>query len=128
MMPAMYNRSYYIQFIVHRVHEQRGHVIHMMSGTSVHVRYHRRMEIGSEQNARRILAVGVLFATVGILALVITLMQPGVRDEQERLADEIFRPSNEEKHEVLIKLQADSTGREVSDAEKLRVLESLRGQ
>src|SRR3989344_5370325 len=116
MMPAMHNRSYYIQFIVHRVHEQRGHVIHMMSGTSVHVRYHRRMEIGSEQNA------------LGILALVITLMQPGVRDEQERLADEIFRPSNEEKHEVLIKLQADSTGREVSDAEKLRVLESLRGQ
>ena|GEM_PF-4716660 len=87
------------------------------------------MEIGSEQNARRILAAGILFATVGILALVITLMQPTVQDERERLANEIFQPSNEEKHEVLAELQAsDSSGSEVSEAEKLRVLQSLQTQ
>lgn len=87
------------------------------------------MEISSEKNARRILAVGVLFATVGVLALVITLMQPSVQDDTERLAQEIFQPSNEEKHEVLAELQAeDPSGSEVSEEEKLRVLESLRGQ
>ncbi len=87
------------------------------------------MEIGSEKNARRILAIGVLFATVGILALVITLMQPTVQDERERLAQEIFQPSNEEKHEVMAELKATNTsGSEVSKEEKLRVLQSLRAQ
>lgn len=84
------------------------------------------MEIGSEKNARRILAVGVLFATVGVLALVITLMQPTVRDERERLAQEIFQPSNEEKHEVLRDLQADNPLGAVSREEKLRVLKTLQ--
>jgi isopenicillin N synthase-like dioxygenase len=91
--------------------------------------YDDGMEISSEKNARRILAIGVLFATIGILALVITLMQPTVQDEKERLANEIFQPSNEEKHEVMAELQAsDSSGSEVSEAEKLRVLQSLQSQ
>lgn len=84
------------------------------------------MEIGSEKNARRILAVGVLFATVGILSLVITLMQPTVRDEREELAQEIFRPSEEEKRQVLTELSAsDTSGAQVPEAEKLRVLKEL---
>lgn len=87
------------------------------------------MEIGSEKNARRILALGVLFATVGILALVITLMQPTVQDERERLANEIFQPSNEEKHEVMAELQAtNSTGSDVSEEEKLRILKQLQAR
>jgi isopenicillin N synthase-like dioxygenase len=85
------------------------------------------MEIGSEQGARRILAIGILFATVGILALVITLMQPTVQDEREQLAEEIFRPSDEEKHQVLTELRAsDNSGAQVSEEEKLRVLKELR--
>lgn len=103
-------------------------VIHSAESIVCGMEYDYRMEIGSEQNARRILAVGVLFATVGVLALVITLMQPSVQDEKERLANEIFQPNNEEKHEVLAELQAESSGGEVSDAEKLRVLESLQAQ
>lgn len=87
------------------------------------------MEISSEQNARRMLAAGVLFATVGILALVITLMQPSVKDERERLAEEIFiEPTTEEKAEILASLSASSTGAEIPEEEKLRVLESLKMQ
>jgi hypothetical protein len=84
------------------------------------------MEIGSEQNARRILAIGVLFATVGVLALVITLMQPSVQDERAEFAEEIFRPSDEEKRQVLTELSAsDTSGAQVSEEEKLRVLKEL---
>ena len=88
------------------------------------------MGIDSEQNSRRILAVGILFATVGILALVITLMQPSVQDEKERLAQEIFDEdvSLEKKQEVLAALSASSTGKETPEREKLRVLESLSAQ
>lgn len=87
------------------------------------------MEISSEKSARRILAAGVLFATVGILALVITLMQPSVRDEQERLAGEIFqdRPSVEERGRVLDELTAAATtsGTELSIEERVRILDEL---
>lgn len=104
-------------------------IIHRMSGCAGMARYDRAMEIGSEKNARRILAVGVLFATVGILALVITLMQPTVQDERERFANEIFQPTNEEKHEVLAELQAtNNTGKDVPTEEKLRVLQELQAQ
>lgn len=86
------------------------------------------MEISSEKSARRILAAGVLFATVGILALVITLMQPTVQDEQERLAGEIFKDSVpvEEKSRVLNELSAsDTSGAEISTEEKMRILKEL---
>lgn len=87
------------------------------------------MDISSEKNARRILAVGVLFATVGILALVITLMQPTIQNDRERLANEIFQPSNEEKREVLAELQAvNASGADISTEEKLRVLQQLQMQ
>lgn len=88
------------------------------------------MEIGSDKNARRILAMGVLFATVGILSLVITLMQPTVQDERERLAGEIFTEvSVEDKAAVLNDLSAsDPEGEEISEEEKLRVLQALSAQ
>jgi hypothetical protein len=87
------------------------------------------MEIGSEKNARRILAIGVLFATVGILALVITLMQPGVQDERERLAGEIFSDVPvEEKSRILTELSASDEPEEISEEEKLRVLQALSEQ
>lgn len=87
------------------------------------------MEIGSDKNARRILAIGVLFATVGVLALVITLMQPTVQDERERLAGEVFtRVSVDEKSRVLNELSASDEPDEVSEEEKLRVLEALSAQ
>lgn len=85
------------------------------------------MDISSEKNTRRVLAAGVLFATVGIVALIITLMQPNVQEEREKLAKEIFStPTPEEKMVILESLAASSTGSEVSVEEKLRVLESLR--
>jgi len=85
------------------------------------------MGIDSEQNSRRILAVGILFATVGILALVITLMQPSVQDEKQRLAEDIFDDEAElkAKQEILATLSASSTGKDIPEKEKLRVLESL---
>ena len=88
------------------------------------------MGIDSEKNLRRILVAGVLFATVGILALVITLMQPSVQDEKQRLAQKIFDEdiSPEKKQEVLAALSASSTGKEMSEEEKFRVLESLQSQ
>jgi hypothetical protein len=87
------------------------------------------MEIGSHQNARRILAIGILFATVGILALVITLMQPTVQDERERLAGEIFSDVPvEEKSRVLNELSASDEPDEISEEEKLRVLQALSAQ
>lgn len=87
------------------------------------------MEIGNDKNARRILAAGVLFATVGILALIITLMQPTVQDERERLAGEIFTDAAvEEKSRVLNELSAMDDSEEVSEEEKLRVLEALSAQ
>ena len=91
------------------------------------------MGIDSEKSARRILAVGVLFATVGILALVITLMQPGVQDQKARLADEIFDENAaaqvEAKHEILTQVSAsDTSGASIPEEEKLRVLQSLRNE
>lgn len=110
-----------------RIHE--ASVIPRLVRICVSARYDCRMEISSEQNARRILAAGILFATIGILALVITLMQPGVKDERERLADDIFsQPTVQEKADVLATLSASSTGAGISEEEKLRVLESLRTQ
>lgn len=87
------------------------------------------MEIGSDKNARRILAIGVLFATVGVLALVITLMQPTVQDERERLADQVFSDVPvEEKARILNELSASDEPDEISEEEKLRVLEALSQQ
>ena len=89
------------------------------------------MTTDSEKNARRMLAGGVLFATVGILALAITLMQPSVqKDEQQRLAEDIFDTEAEiaAKYEVLKALNdssASTSGAQLSEEEKLRVLESL---
>ena len=104
-------------------------VIPRLAYVYARVRYHECMEISSEKNARRILAAGILFATIGILALVITLMQPSVQDERERMAGDIFsEPTVEEKAEVLASLSASSTGADISEEEKLRVLESLQVQ
>lgn len=95
------------------------------------IQYHVPMATDSEKNARRMLAGGVLFATVGILALAITLMQPGVQDEQQRLAEDIFDTEAEiaAKYEVLKALDASTatgTGRvQISEEEKLRVLQAL---
>lgn len=94
------------------------------------LRYDGDMAIDSEKNARRMLAGGVLFATVGILALAITLMQPGVQEEQQRLVDDIFDTEAEiaAKYEILTALSASATGTgsvQISDEEKLRVLEAL---
>ncbi|MFZ2555952.1 MAG: hypothetical protein WAZ27_02135 [Minisyncoccia bacterium] len=95
------------------------------------IRYDVVMTIDSEKNARRMLAGGVLFATVGILALAITLMQPGIQAEQQRLADDVFDTEAEiaAKYEVLKALDASTatgTGRvQVSKEEKLRVLQAL---
>lgn len=101
-------------------------VIPTFRGCRDGARYHGGMEIGSEKNARRILAIGILFATVGVLALVITLMQPSVRDERERLAEEIFSDvPAEEKSRVLNELSAADGSDEVSEEEKLRVLQAL---
>lgn len=87
------------------------------------------MEIGSDKNARRILAVGVLFATVGVLALIITLMQPSVQDERERLAGEVFSEVPvEEKSRILNELSASDESDEISEEEKLRVLQALSAQ
>ncbi|MBL8158186.1 hypothetical protein JNK62_01465 [bacterium] len=87
------------------------------------------MEIGSDKNARRILAIGVLFATVGVLALVITLMQPTVQDERERLANQVFSDVPvEEKARILNELSASDEPDEISEEEKLRVLEALSQQ
>lgn len=93
------------------------------------------MAIDSEKNARRMLAGGVLFATVGILALAITLMQPTAQEERERVADEIFDTEAEiaAKYEVLAALSASNASstrnaEEIPEEEKLRVLESLKVQ
>ncbi len=85
------------------------------------------MDIQSEKGVRRILAIGVLFAAIGILALVIALMQPMPENKGERLAREIFATTTEEKARVLQAVHAsDRSGEEISEEEKLRVLESLR--
>ncbi len=83
-----------------------------------------------DKNSKRVLAIGVLFAAVGILALGIALTQPEMKDERAREANEIFNPeySVEQKAEVLATLSASSTGADVSEEEKLRILESLSTQ
>ncbi len=85
------------------------------------------MSVESEKNARRILALGVLFATIGILALAITLMQPKVQDERERLAKDIFDDpaAVAAKYEVLTTLSASNNAEDIPEEEKLRVLKAL---
>ena len=87
------------------------------------------MDVTSERNSKRVLAAGVLFAAVGLLALGITLMQPSVRDERAQNPDEIFGEYTvEEKADILATLSASSTGADIPEEEKLRILESLRTQ
>ena len=80
-----------------------------------------------EKSSKRVLAVGVLFAAVGIVALIVSLTQPTMRDGRERNAADIFDPEYtvEPKAEILATLSASSTGSEISEEEKLRVLQSL---
>ena len=80
-----------------------------------------------EKSSKRVLAVGVLFAAVGIVALIVSLTQPTMRDGRERNAADIFDPEYtvEQKAEILATLSASSTGSEISEEEKLRVLQSL---
>lgn len=83
-----------------------------------------------EKNSKRVLAVGVLFAAVGIVALVIALTQPAMKDGLERSAEDIFDPEYtvKQKAEILATLSASSTGADVPEEEKLRILESLQAQ
>lgn len=85
------------------------------------------MDINAEKNSKRVLAVGVLFASVGIVALILALTQPVVRDERERNAEDIFNPDYtvEQKAEVLASLSASSTGADIPESEKLKILKSL---
>ncbi|MFN0219235.1 MAG: hypothetical protein ACKVP4_10510 [Hyphomicrobium sp.] len=99
--------------------------------TRSYVRYDVLMDASSEKKARRMFAAAILFATVGILVFVTTLMRPTIGGENERLAEEIFDESIpvESKAQVLRELSAaDTTGKDISDDDKLRVLRSLQSQ
>lgn len=91
------------------------------------VRYHGCMEGDLERKSKHVLAIGILFAVVGILALLIALMQPRVEDERVRSAGDIFDPEYtvEQKADVLATLSASSTGADIPESEKLKVLKSL---
>ncbi len=87
------------------------------------------MEVNDEKNSKRVLAVGILFAAVGIVALLVALMQPSMKDVREQSAEDIFDPEYtvEQKAEILATLNASSTGVDVPEEEKLRILDSLNG-
>lgn len=82
----------------------------------------------AEARSKRVLAIGVLFAAVGIVSLGIALMQTEIPDGRERNASDIFNDEYtiEEKAEILAVLSASSTGADIPEEEKLRVLQSLR--
>lgn len=82
----------------------------------------------AEARSKRVLAIGILFAAVGIVSLGIALMQTEIPDGRERNASEIFNDEYtvEEKAEILAVLSASSTGADIPEEEKLRVLQSLR--
>jgi hypothetical protein len=95
--------------------------------------YDAPMGADLERQSRRTLAIGVLFAAVGILALVIAVMQPAPVDPRERSAGDVFnaRYVVEEKAEVLATVSANassSSESSLTEDEKLRLLQAIAEQ
>jgi hypothetical protein len=86
----------------------------------------------SPGEARRVLAISVLFAAVGIFAFVIAFLQPQAQDPRIRSLGDVVSPEDvaaeiERKEKLLNEVSAlDRSGASVPLEEKLRMLQLMK--
>ena len=81
-----------------------------------------------EKSSKRVLAVGVLFATVGLIALGIALMQPAPKDDRALEPEQVFTTlSPEEKEQLHAQVTAEvgEPAPDLTEDDKRRLLETM---